>query len=60
MSRQHSSGDLIADRRYAYAEACLAEGDPAAAAEMAEQARSIDAAASVPRGTGELRPLPRR
>jgi len=38
MSRQHSSGDLIADRRYAYAEACLAEGDPAAAAEMAEQA----------------------
>ncbi|MGU3538940.1 class I SAM-dependent DNA methyltransferase [Methylobacterium sp. A54F] len=37
MSRQHSSGDLRADRRYAYAEGCLAEGDAAAAAEMAEQ-----------------------
>ncbi|GJD95285.1 class I SAM-dependent DNA methyltransferase [Methylobacterium iners] len=38
MSRQTSSGDLLADRRYAYAEACLAEGDAAGAAEMAEQA----------------------
>lgn len=34
---QHSSGDLLADRRYVYAEACLAEGDAAGAAEMAEQ-----------------------
>lgn len=36
--RQTGSGDLLADRRYAYAEACLAEGDAAGAAEMAEQA----------------------
>ena len=35
---QTGSGDLLADRRYAYAEACLADGDAAAAAEMAEQA----------------------
>ncbi|AWN35434.1 class I SAM-dependent DNA methyltransferase [Methylobacterium radiodurans] len=35
---QLSSGDLLADRRYVYAEACLAEGDAAGAAEMAEQA----------------------
>ena len=35
---QHSSGDLLADRRYVYAEGCLAEGDAVAAAEMAEQA----------------------
>ncbi|HJE24017.1 MAG TPA: methyltransferase domain-containing protein [Methylorubrum populi] len=41
MSRQRSSGDLLADRRYAYAEACLAEGDPAGAAEMAEQSLEI-------------------
>src|SRR3954447_18504546 len=41
MSRQHTSGDLRADRRYAYAEACLAEGDAAAAAEMAEQALDL-------------------
>lgn len=41
MSRQRSSGDLLADRRYAYAEACLAEGDPAGAAEMAEQVLEI-------------------
>ena len=34
---QLSSGDLLADRRYVYAEACLAEGDAAGAAEMAEQ-----------------------
>lgn len=33
-----SSGDLLADRRYLYAETCLAEGDAQAAAEMAEQA----------------------
>lgn len=37
MSRHHSSGDLLADRRYAYAEGCLAEGDAQGAAEMAEQ-----------------------
>ena len=41
MTRQRSSGDLLADRRYAYAEACLAEGDAAGAAEMAEQALEI-------------------
>jgi predicted TPR repeat methyltransferase len=35
---QTSSGDLLADRRFAYAEACLAEGDCVGAAEMAEQA----------------------
>lgn len=38
MVPQRSSGDLLADRRFAYAEACLAEGDAAGAAEMAEQA----------------------
>ena len=41
MARQHSSGDLLADRRYAYAEACLAEGDAQGAAEMAEQALEL-------------------
>jgi predicted TPR repeat methyltransferase len=41
MSRQRSSGDLLADRRYAYAEACLADGDPGAAAEMAGQALDL-------------------
>lgn len=41
MSRQRSSGDLLADRRYAYAEACLADGDAEGAAEMAEQALEI-------------------
>ncbi|MBB3903845.1 class I SAM-dependent DNA methyltransferase [Methylobacterium brachythecii] len=41
MSRQRSSGDLLADRRFAYAEACLAEGEAGAAAEMAEQAIEI-------------------
>ncbi|WP_342150638.1 class I SAM-dependent DNA methyltransferase [Methylorubrum sp. SB2] len=41
MSHQRSSGNLLADRRYAYAEACLAEGDAAGAAEMAEQALEI-------------------
>ncbi|MBB2960710.1 methyltransferase domain-containing protein [Methylobacterium sp. R2-1] len=41
MSHQRSSGDLLADRRYAYAEACLAEGDPEAAAEMASQALDL-------------------
>ena len=44
MSRQRSSGDLLADRRYAYAEACLAEGDAVGAAEMASQALEIAAA----------------
>lgn len=38
MTPQHTSGDLLADRRYAYAEACLAEGDAHGACEMAEQA----------------------
>jgi predicted TPR repeat methyltransferase len=32
-----SSGDLLADRRYAYADAALSEGDHAAAADLAEQ-----------------------
>ncbi len=41
MSHQRSSGHLLADRRYAYAEACLAEGDSAGAAEMAEQALEL-------------------
>jgi predicted TPR repeat methyltransferase len=41
MSRPSGSGDYLADRRYAYAEACLAEGDAGAAAEMAEQALEI-------------------
>ncbi len=41
MSRPSGSGDLLADRRYAYAEGCLAEGDALAAAEMAEQALAI-------------------
>ncbi|GJE17296.1 class I SAM-dependent DNA methyltransferase [Methylobacterium marchantiae] len=40
-SLQNSSGDLLADRRYAYAEACLVEGDAAGAAEMAEQTLEI-------------------
>ncbi|WP_027171185.1 methyltransferase domain-containing protein [Methylobacterium sp. 10] len=40
-SLQNSSGDLLADRRYAYAEACLVEGDAQGAAEMAEQALEI-------------------
>lgn len=37
MASQLSSGDLLADRRYRYAEACLADGDHAAAADLAEQ-----------------------
>lgn len=41
MSLQHSSGDLLADRRYAYAEACLSEGDAHGACEMAEQALEL-------------------
>ncbi|WP_393956579.1 class I SAM-dependent DNA methyltransferase [Methylorubrum sp. POS3] len=41
MSHQRSSGNLLADRRYAYAEACLAEGDPAAAADLAAQVLEI-------------------
>lgn len=36
-----SSGDLVADRRYDYAEALAAEGDHAAAAELFEQALEI-------------------
>ncbi|MCJ2086764.1 methyltransferase domain-containing protein [Methylobacterium sp. E-005] len=41
MAPQHSSGDLLADRRYRYAEACLDEGDHAAAADLAEQVLEI-------------------
>ena len=37
----HSSGDLLADRRYAWAEAALAEGDARAAADLAEQALEL-------------------
>ena len=36
-----SSGDLLADRRYAYAEAAMEEGDHAAAAEIAEQSLEL-------------------
>lgn len=35
---QRSSGDLIADRRFLYGEGLLADGEPAAAAELFEQA----------------------
>ncbi len=41
MSRHHTSGDLLADRRYAYAQACFADGDARGAAEMAEQALEL-------------------
>ncbi|MBE7246518.1 MAG: methyltransferase domain-containing protein [Actinomycetospora chiangmaiensis] len=41
MAAQLSSGDLLADRRYRYAEACLAEGDLTAAADLAEQVLEI-------------------
>lgn len=41
MTRTITSGDFLADRRYAYAQACLDEGDPDGAAEMAEQALEI-------------------
>jgi predicted TPR repeat methyltransferase len=41
MTTSHSSGDLLADRRYAWAEAALADGDAAAAAELAEQALDL-------------------
>ncbi|MDP4001898.1 class I SAM-dependent methyltransferase [Methylobacterium sp. NEAU K] len=41
MATQYSSGDLLADRRYRYAEACLADGDHAGAADLAEQALEI-------------------
>ena len=36
-----SSGDLLADRRYGYAEEAMEEGDHAAAAEMAEQSLEL-------------------
>ncbi|BCM84659.1 class I SAM-dependent DNA methyltransferase [Methylobacterium indicum] len=36
-----SSGDLLADRRYAWAEAALAEGDAAAASDLAAQVLEI-------------------
>ncbi|MGU3360609.1 methyltransferase domain-containing protein [Methylobacterium sp. M6A4_1b] len=41
MSRTITSGDLRADRRYAYAQGCLDDGDPDGAAEMAEQTLEI-------------------
>lgn len=41
MDTHRSSGDLLADRRYRYAEACLAEGDAAACADLAAQAVEI-------------------
>ena len=41
MASQLSSGDLLADRRYRYAESCLAEGDHAGAADLAEQVLEI-------------------
>lgn len=41
MSRPSGSGEFLADRRYAYAEGCLAEGDALGAAEMAEQTLEI-------------------
>jgi len=41
MDTHRSSGDLLADRRYRYAEACLAEGDAAACADLAGQAIEI-------------------
>ena len=41
MDTHRSSGDLLADRRYRYAEACLAEGDAAACADLAAQAIEI-------------------
>ncbi|GJE10822.1 MULTISPECIES: class I SAM-dependent DNA methyltransferase [Methylobacterium] len=41
MASQLSSGDILADRRYRYAEACLAEGDYGGAADLAAQALEI-------------------
>ncbi len=38
---QHSSGDLVADRRAAYAASLAAEGDPAAAADLMVQALEL-------------------
>lgn len=39
--RSRSSGDVLADRRYAYAEAALADGDARAAADLARQALEL-------------------
>jgi predicted TPR repeat methyltransferase len=36
-----SSGDLLADRRYAYAEAAMKDGEPAVAADLAEQSLEL-------------------
>ena len=36
-----SSGDLLADRRYAYAEGLMADGDAAAAADLLRQALEL-------------------
>lgn len=41
MDTHRSSGDLLADRRYRYAQACLAEGDAAACADLAAQVLDI-------------------
>ncbi len=41
MDTHRSSGDLLADRRYRYAEASLAEGDASACADLAAQAVEI-------------------
>ncbi|HRK24248.1 MAG TPA: methyltransferase domain-containing protein [Beijerinckiaceae bacterium] len=41
MSRDHSSGDLAADRRYLWAEASLKEGDAPAAADLFHQALAL-------------------
>jgi predicted TPR repeat methyltransferase len=40
-STLRSSGDLLADRRYAYADAAMKEGDHAAAADLAAQALEL-------------------
>ena len=40
-STVRSSGDLLADRRYAYADAAMTEGDHAAAADVAEQSLEL-------------------
>jgi predicted TPR repeat methyltransferase len=41
MTDQRSSGDILADRRYRYAEACLADGDFFGCADLAEQALEL-------------------
>ena len=41
MTEQRSSGDILADRRYRYAQACLADGDVLGCADVAEQALAL-------------------